>query len=396
MKIAFISTLYPPDIMGGAEIVVEKIVNELSKRDHDVFVITTGKEDKVENKDGIKIYRLNFNLYFLPDFNSQNILKRLLWQLFDLLNFKAYINIRKILKKEGACLVHIHNYKGLSPLAFKAAKDLKIPLIFTAHDYSPICVRSNLLNGNGEICYRKNPACKLYNAIQSTIIGDKVDVITAPSKFVLDKLESEGLFRNAKKIVVPNPIEYTPKRYKKTYDTIDILFVGSLSKHKGPDILIKSFKKVEGDNLRLHIAGRGPMEGELRKLAEDDDRINFYGFVTGDELQNLYRMANVTVVPSIWYDNSPMVIYESFANSTPLIASRIGGIPELVNDGYNGFLFEAGNFKELERLINKIVEDPSILEVLENGAYESCKKYQLEVILEALISIYKQLRIDDS
>lgn len=133
------------------------------------------------------------------------------------------------------------------------------------------------------------------------------------------------------------------------------------------------------------------MEGELKELAEGDNRIKFHGFLTGDELQSLYRMVNATVLPSIWYDNSPLVIYESFMNSTPVIASRIGGIPELVTDGYNGVLFEAGNVSELASLINKIAENPSILEGLEHGAYESCKQYQIEVTLERLISIYKDL-----
>ncbi|QHN08747.1 glycosyltransferase family 4 protein [Methanothermobacter sp. THM-2] len=389
MKIVFISSLYPPEIMGGAEIVVKNIATELIKRGHEVIIITTGRETKIEDLGNIKIYRLKLNLYFLLEFTSQHISKRLLWQVVDLLNVEAYRKIRRILEAESPDIVHMHNFKGLSPLSFKAVKDSGIPLVFTAHDYSPICLRSNLLNGKSEICHGGNIACSSYNKIQKTIISDKPDAVTAPSKFVLDKLESEGLFRDAEKIVLPNPIEGERKPCEKTYDVIDILFVGSLSKHKGPDILIKSFRKVEGDNLRLRIAGKGPMEDELRKLAKGDDRIIFHGFLAGDELESLYRMANLTILPSICFEAFGMVILESFMNSTPVIASRIGGIPELVRDGYNGFLFEPGNSHELCILIKKILDDPSILRELENGAYESTSLYDIDMIIDQLLDIYR-------
>lgn len=217
MKIGFISSLYPPQVMGGAEIVVKKIADELVRRGNEVFVITTNneKEPLKETLNGVRVYRLPLNLYSITKFHEQHNLKRILWHLIELINIKAYMRVKEILRKEEPDIVHLHNYKGLSPLVFRAVKDLEVPLIFTAHDYSPICVRSSLLSGNGEICYRRNPACQFYNTIQSIIIGDEPDTVTAPSKFVVNKLESDSLFRNSKKIVIPNPIEHTPKRCKK-------------------------------------------------------------------------------------------------------------------------------------------------------------------------------------
>jgi len=391
MKIAFISSLYPPEIMGGAEIVVEKTAKELIKRGHQIVVITSSEKFGTEIHNNIKIYRLPLNIYFLQDFPSQNIIKRTIWQLIDLLNIKAYKKIKRILEKEAPDIVHIHNYKGLSTLSFKAVKDLNMPLAFTAHDYSPICIRSNLLNGKGEICENPRIPCKIYNKIQKFLIQDKPDIVTAPSGFVMKQLENAGLFSDARKIVLHNPVETETQPVEKSYDTLDILFVGSLSGHKGPDILIRAFRELENDNLRLHILGKGPDEDELRKLAEGDDRIIFHGFLSGDELMDMYQRGNMTVLPSIWYDNSPMVIYESLMNSTPVIASRIGGIPELVRDGYNGFLFEPGSVVELSRILKKISEDPSILKGLERNAYESSQKYSIEDHVKRLEEIYRGL-----
>jgi len=275
-------------------------------------------------------------------------------------------------------VVHVHNYKGLSSIAFKTSKDLKIPVVFTAHDYSTMCIRANLLNGKGKICENPRIPCKLYNRIQKHIIDDKPYIVTAPSGFVIKQLEKAGLFSDARKIVLPNPVETGTQPVEKSYDNLDILFVGSLSGHKGPDILIRAFRELENDNLRLHILGKGPDEDELRKLAEGDDRIIFHGFLSDDELMGMYQRGNVTVLPSICYDNFPMIIYESLMNSTPVIASRIGGIPELVKHGYNGFLFEPGSVVELSRILKKISKDPSILKRLERNAYESSQNYSID------------------
>ncbi|MEM4589438.1 MAG: glycosyltransferase, partial [Thermoplasmata archaeon] len=266
MKIAYITNLYPPSIIGGAEIVVEKITKELAK-EHEVIVITNNSKNEEKIKSNIKFYKIKTNIYPVKDQLTKPTILKPLWHILDLLNIKSYLRIKEILKKEKPDIVHIHNYKGLSPLSFKAAKDLKIPTIFTAHDYSTICIRANLLNGKGEICKNPRIPCRAYNRIQKFFIQNKPDIVIAPSNFVLKKLQSAGLFKNVKKMVLPNPIEAKKESVNKNYDTIDILFVGSLSKHKGPDTLIKSFKKVKRDNLRLHIVGRGPCFEKLEKIA---------------------------------------------------------------------------------------------------------------------------------
>ncbi|MBC7119620.1 MAG: glycosyltransferase, partial [Methanobacteriaceae archaeon] len=261
---------------------------------------------------------------------------------------------------------------------------------FTAHDYSTICIRANLLNGKGKICKNPRIPCKIYNKIQKYLIDDKPDIVTAPSKFVIKQLEKTGLFMDTEKIVLPNPVKTRTRPIEKFYDTLDILFVGSLSKHKGPDIIIKAFKELKNNNLKLHILGKGPDEDRLKELAKDD-KIIFHGFLTGKDLMEMYKMANITVVPSIWYENSPMVIYESFMHSTPVIASRIGGIPELVKDGYNGFLFEPGSTKELSRIFQRIADNPETLKELEDNAFNSVKKYDIKKHINKLEKIYKSI-----
>ena len=94
--------------------------------------------------------------------------------------------------------------------------------------------------------------------------------------------------------------------------------------HKGVHILIEAFKNIKNENIKLHILGKGTEEYTLKEIAKEDERILFHGFVEGKELQNFYENANIVVVPSICFDNSPMVIYESLMNGTPLLEVILG------------------------------------------------------------------------
>ena len=395
MKICFISSVYPPFVLGGAEISVSVAAEGLAKEGHNVLVITTSPNRKrySEEINGVKVHRLS-PMNFYPYISPKKAIVKPIYYSIDLWNPYSYIVVKTILKAEKPDVVHINNFRGLSLSVFSAVKSLKIPLIFTARDYSLICPKADLLNSSGMICNNPLKVCKLYLVIQKFIVTKKPDLVTAPSQFVIDKLKESGFFGDVKTLKVPNAIELNNALIKKDYDTIDILYVGGLSRNKGVHILINAFKEQKRNNISLHIIGKGKDEVELKKIAETDKRIFFHGFKTGEELKNIYGGANITVVPSIWYDNSPRVIYESFMQGTPVIGSRIGGIPELVEDGYNGFLFEAGNVDELKAILDNLIKSPDKLKRLEEGAFVSAKKYNTVEHIKKLEDLYREVQED--
>lgn len=396
MRICFISNLYPPFVIGGAEISVRRAVEGLVKKGHGVLVITTSpdRNSYIEEINGVKVYRINpLNLYTIYNTQNQPAIFKPIWHVFDLWNPHSYVIIKNILKKEKPDIVHINNFGGLSLSVFNVVKSLKIPSIFTAHCYSLICPRGSLLNSDGMICNNPPKLCRLYIKIQKFFVNKKIDLVTAPSQFVIDKLKASGVFEDVKTMKVPLGIELSDKKSEKNYEILDILYVGRLIKHKGVHILIKAFKELKQKNIKLHILGKGPYADEFKKLAGSDQRIIFYGFVPDEDLMKLYKKANITAVPSIWYDNSPMMIYESFVNGTPVIGSRIGGIPELVEDGYNGFLFEAGNMGELKIILENLIKNPSVLKRLEDNAFESVKKYGMAGYIRTLEKTYESVKV---
>ena len=394
MKICLISNLYPPNVLGGAEVSVKKVSEELVKKGHEVIVITTPfSENDVEIINGVKIYQVKpLNLYEIYHHPNQSMLLKPLWHIIDLWNPYDERIIKNILKTENPDIVHIHNFKGLSLSSFAPAKSLKIPLVFTAHDYSLVCMRANLLNSSGEICKNPSALCKIYNQIQKHLAKNKVDLLISPSQFVINKLKSNGLFKDVKSKKIPLGIELKDnEKFEKDYSQTNILYVGNLGEHKGVHILLKAFRKIENMNIRLDIVGKGLCSEKLKSMSENDNRIKFHDFLEGKELIKMYQQANLTVVPSIWYDNSPMVIYESFSCRTPVIGSKIGGIPELIEDGFNGYLFEAGNVNELQQLLENLIDSPETLKNLEQGTYESVQRYTMDNHIKQLETEYQKL-----
>lgn len=394
MRICYISNLYPPHVLGGAEIIVEKTALEMIKRGHDVIIITTSPDNEkhVIQRDNTLIYQINTTkLYPVYKQTEASGIKKPLWHVLDLWNKSTYNEIKNILIKENIDIIHINNYKGLSLSCFKAGKDLEIPVVFESHDFSLICPRANLIRGNNTLCQKRNIICNEYVKRQKKLIDNNVDLLVSPSNFMINKFRENGFFNNTSSVKIPLGVEYETIKSEKNYDIIDITYIGTLGKHKGVHILINAFKNIDNDNIRLHIIGKGYDENEFRDMSEDDDRIIFHGFIDNKEIKKFYEMSNIIVIPSICYDNSPLVIYESFSTGTPVIGSNIGGIPELITDGYNGFLFEAENSESLKDKLLKIINNKELLKEFENNSANTLPSKSMDIMINHLLDEYTKL-----
>ena len=399
MKICHISSaLYSPKVLTGVEVYVRNLTRQLAKHGHQVSVITTSPESPrkatVSELDSVKVYSFcPLNIYERSESPRKPLFLKLIWHGLDLIwNPHTYMVIRGILKREEPDVVHIHNFRNLSPSVFSAVKSLHIPLVYTVHAFSLICPKSGLLRSSGSVCERPPLICKLYKAVKSLPVDGKPDLVTVNTNFMINKYREHGLFKKVRFEALPiTPLEVHGEKITKDFDTIDILYAGQLGKFKGVHILISAFKQLTADNIRLHIAGMGQDAEEFKRMAADDSRITFYGAVPWEKLTELYKKANVTVVPSIFYEPYGFVILESFRDSTPVVGSNIGGIPELIEHGYNGFLFEPGNTAELKSILENLIKNPSELERLSKGAFESAKKYDINDHIVKLQELYEQL-----
>jgi len=152
---------------------------------------------------------------------------------------------------------------------------------------------------------------------------------------------------------------------------IRFAFIGNMMPAKGLHVLIKSFYGIAPCKAQLVIYGtaysyKSELSGytqHIRSMAFQDN-IKLMGAFHHERIGDIFENIDVLIVPSLWQENAPLVIQEAFLAKTPVIASRIGGIPELVVDGVNGLLFEPGNVTQLRGLIDRVIENPSILDEL--------------------------------
>jgi glycosyltransferase involved in cell wall biosynthesis len=174
-------------------------------------------------------------------------------------------------------------------------------------------------------------------------VANKVDLFISPSRFLAERFAEAG-FDSSKFTVLPHFVELPPDNLAERGDYA--LYAGRLSQEKGVDVLIAAWKKMPAGAI-LKIAGSGPVDRELKSMADGAENIEFLGFVEPSELSGIRRRARFTVAPSICWDNFPISVQESLADGVPVLGSRIGGIPEMVISGETGELFEPGDVEDL-------------------------------------------------
>jgi len=397
MRICMVSNLYPPYVLGGAELYVQQIAKKLSAK-HDISIITTApfgtdnaSVSNLEVKGKETIYRFYpLNLYSAYNYALKPTFIKPIWHLFDVWNPHVYIFVKEVLKREMPEVVHVHNFKGMSASVFSAANDLGIPIIHTVHDYDLICPKTTMLTRTNASCVTPHSLCRIYRWLSKRIA---LTAVIAPSDFMLKTLSSYGMFPDVPKIMLPLGIEECEPVARVGKGTFDILYVGRLGKHKGVDTLIEAVKGLDLRNARLHIVGQGSDRKRLERVAHDDSRIIIYGFLAPDKLRKLYSIVDVAVVPSIYNEPFGLVIPEYFWHGIPVLGSRAGAIPELINDGYNGFLFPPGDVEALKVLLETLSSDLKLLDELNENARRSAAAFDMSVHLRKLEEIYERVAL---
>ena len=328
-------------------------------------------------------------VYSLIDFGKKSLTSRYLWQVFNAWNFHSYKKIQKYLAAEKPDIVHTHNFKALSPSIFSAISSGSFLQVHTVHDYNLVSPWSNLMRRN-ELIKRFNIQDKSYMKYMQ-LITRHIDVCVFPSAFAMRFHRQLGFFKTANSKVLNNGIPLNGKIHPKSYDTINVLYVGSLTTYKGVHVLLSAFKRCREVNLRLNVVGTGPNLDYLKKDAQNDSRIVFHGRLTDEALEDLYQKSSFLVIPSLWYEVLPVVIQESMAHGMPVIGSAIGGIRDLIIDGYNGYCFTPGDITGLSRTITELACSPEKISELGKNCYNFVGNFSMINHTKELIHIYQTL-----
>jgi glycosyltransferase involved in cell wall biosynthesis len=375
MKVLLVNHMYAPEIGSGAEATLANLAAGMRRRGVDVRVATTSAGDKIVEDEvaGIRVTRVPLrNIYPRHGPAHQPPVKRLIWHVRDSHNPAMGVALEAVIAQFGPDVVAFHNLNGFSSAAWDAAYAQGKPTVQVLHDYYHLCPRSQLFR-DGANCTRPCTRCRVLRhgrAAQS----NRLKAVVGVSHAVLDAHVRNGLFAEvAVRKVINNawPVSAPEARsYPATATTFG--FIGALAEWKGIRHLLDAFRRVIADdglaNLRLLVGGQGnpEYEAELRATYASD-RVEFLGRVSPE---SFYRQIDVCVVPSIWHDPLPSVVFESLLFGVPVIGARRGGIPEMVSERVNGLLYEPDDPAALDACIRDMATAPGML-----GAYgESARR----------------------
>lgn len=443
MNILLITNGYPPNRWAGTETYTAGIAEELHNRGHQVQVICAGEWEKGtqywngfqdDANNGVQVRRINLNWSkALDPFRY----------LYD--NPVVEDFLADYLKEEEPDVVHVTSCETLSASVLQVVNNAGFPLVLSLTDFWFLCPRIVLLRSDGTNCDGDTTPwecleCEMLNtkvykwSRQVLGEGGVARALTQVSKhplltrqrglrgYVGDMAARKTYLRQAldlpeyritasqfvKDIHVSNgvtaPIEVRPYghdlswllqyRGKMPAEVIRFGFVGQIINSKGVHLLLaaaRSLQNTLGDRFELSIYGnvdKDPEYGrQLKESAENINNVNFCGTYDHKDSADVFASMDVLVVPSLWYD-FPLIIYEAFATKTPVIATNLGGMAEAITHEVNGLLFELGDVGDLARQLERVVNEPGLLENLEAGV-QPVKTIDEEI--DELEIVYKEL-----
>lgn len=374
----------------------------------------SGGEDEVF-KNEIEILRNNnveVSIYTISNSDIDNISKveKIKTGVNAIWSYKQYKNIISILAKHKPDVVHIHNFFPLiSPSIFYACSNMKIPVVQTLHNYRLICPAATFLRENkvcedcltGSLynsvkhgCYRES---KVQTIPVATMISinrviktwkNKVSRYIALTDFAKGKFVQAGIEEQL--ITVKPNFVIEPSTINDRRDNF-LLFVGRISPEKGVGILLNAWSNIKDKKgMKLIIIGDGPDKDKFAKLYEEHEDIIFKGKIDHSKIINYMSRARFLLVPSIWYEGFPMTILEAYSVGTPVIASKIGSLQEVVKDSVTGFHFEKGSIDSLSKVIEEALFYKNYENLVNQTKKEYLNKYTPTVNAKMLMGIYSE------
>jgi glycosyltransferase involved in cell wall biosynthesis len=403
LRILMCSSFFPPHYLGGAELVAYQQAKVLKKMGHEVRVFAGRLGANLLRPHRVKIEKGEFHTTYIN--RSAQDISGASW---DFRNVNVAREFGKVLADFSPNLVHFHNLVGLSLLMIEECHRRGIPMVMTLHDYWGICFKNTLLKNDGTLCKQGGLACL---GCREMLTGDfplpspvrnahlllalrGVNRFISPSRFLAEQYAANGVPQE-KIIVIQNGIDlerFGSRQRRRGAFTLG--FIGHLGKHKGLDVLLHALSLIREPKIRLLVAGSGEEEDHLKGFCRDlglERQVTFCGHVENQRIGTIYQQMDILVVPSVWQENSPVTITEAMAGGIPVIASDIGGIRELVEDGVTGFLVPARDSHAMAERIRRFLDRPELRQDMGQKALTKIQRYHLPNQVEQIVGVYQEV-----
>lgn len=398
-------------VHGGSERYVFELSRMLTEQGHEIIPFAMSDEDN-EPSTYSSLFVSPVELsdpYRMPVWKRASIAGRIIY------SKEARDRVSILADLTHPDVAHLHNiYHHLSPSILPPLKARGIGMVMTIHDYKLFCPALRHYN-HGSVCEDCRPfhyasciegrcvknsrAASLLCATEMFLhdlfnaYTDPIDTFIAPSEFVASRLYRRGIAAD-RVAVIPNAVDH--ERWTPGEEDGDggyVLFCGRLTREKGIDTMVRALADLS--EVPLKVVGAGMYDSQARRLARElgADNIEFLGFRREEEVRRLVQGCRFMIVPSEWYENAPMSVLEAFACGKPVVGTRIGGIPEMVQTGETGLLAEPGDAAGLRHAVGDLWQDPALVRRMGKQARRLAETaYSLENHYEQIIKTYQHVK----
>jgi GT2 family glycosyltransferase/glycosyltransferase involved in cell wall biosynthesis/ubiquinone/menaquinone biosynthesis C-methylase UbiE/predicted negative regulator of RcsB-dependent stress response len=381
LKVLFVCHDFPPYRYAGAQLYAMNLAKALNKSGkvqvdifHPIFREGYSKFEIIESHfEGLNVYKLSKDITVAFD---KSVRHPIVADFFD----------RFLYEHQYDC-IHIHGLGQLSAVPIEIAYKHNIPIVATLHDYWFLCYFWHMITPDQKLCtgpesIGKCARCFIKYTVRSKETNDiydkaygfmqsrknyfvenfrKIKKVFAPSHFLAEKFNKYG-FDN----ITVSPLGMVPMEAKQKQDSAVFTFgfVGQIIYRKGIETLLEAFKRLNHKSAVLVVYGKSDNDAYLKKIINMIEAISnayYKGGYTPEDLPDIMSGIDISVIPSLM-ENYPLVVQEAFMNKVPVIASNVGGIPEVVKDGQNGFLFNVQDVVDLQKKMAIVLDDPHIIE----------------------------------
>jgi glycosyltransferase involved in cell wall biosynthesis len=384
VKVLQVADFYPP-APGGLEAHVRRLAHALADRGHDVEVVAGAPAARHDDDGGIPVHRVPVTV--------SKLLYRQAGRAFHPPWPDGAVRhaIRRVLARFEADVVHAHGWSAFSAASVAAAAGR--PVVVTLHDYGLRCPKKTLLRGDGECHTGRGPQClscpgdeqgtlkraALAAALAPAVpwLRERVARVIAVSRHVAERHRADWPDIE----VIPNFLEPLPPPFRSFAPPAGrgILFVGPADRHKGLPVLLRALGHRPAGTAHVTVVG-APGAG--------DGPVAFTGRLTGDALWRRYREAAVVAAPATWPDPCPTVVLEALAMGRPVVGSRTGGLPDLVDHGTTGLLVRPGDERALAAALGALLDDDRRRLAMARAAHVSAEQFSTASVVPRIEAVY--------
>jgi glycosyltransferase involved in cell wall biosynthesis len=363
MKILHVTSLFFPDRVGGAELLVDAISASQAEMGHEVAVAALSRSAQAaEKRDGVAVFRLGYSTpFFILDWPRQPRWKTQYYKFAVQFDFGFVRRLERVLDEFRPDIVNTHSLSELPPFVWRMIARRGVPLVHTLHDFTSMCTNGALFH-EGHICDGSGTRCRMFSALHRRC-HHGIRGVTAVGTDILSRHEQAGFFQEVPQTlrrVIWNPIlppaGTTPRRKRKE---ISFGYLGRIEPSKGIDVLLQACRRLPKEGWRLTVAGQAIGGLDFYREAAAGLPVSFPGYM---EIDSFFEDIDCLIVPPLWPEAFGRTVSESYLRGIPVIGSDLAGIAEQIGNDQRDWLFQPGNAEQLAEKMMDILQSPQKLD----------------------------------